>query len=888
MKNLHTHNPDLMLGSEENYSLLANSIHDTLMLIQDEKIVFCNQKMGTLGYSAQELYDLEIWKLLAPYHLAKAKGYYHMRTYDSKIPNFYEIDVIKKDGAYVNTRLGVIPVNYRGRYAIQLIMKDISEEISNRRALVLSERKYRRLFDDSLAGLLTIQDGHVIFVNDLPLRTLDYTREELRKISFINIIHEEDKSLTLEIYDKLMNGHCNSARLRLRVVARNGEVFWVETACNVGEYEGKKALQVITLNINAQVQKEEREEGLLDHYQVLAEQSPDGIMVSMGQDIAYVNQSLAAMFGYSIEEMEGRSIYEFIALQEVEDIKRLIDKLMQEDDVPRFLELTMLARDGRELNCQLAHSLIVFRESPAYQYTIRDITKLKKDQEKLQLQSDILSNINDCIIVADSAYHVLMWNKGAENLFELSEEEVLGKRLAKVFRKFDPELQNQEMVYAITQGIDWQGQIDFVQNASGELKTFSISITAIKDEWGSIEYIVGIATDVTELVESRQEAREANHAKSEFLTNMSHEIRTPLVGIIGFCELLSQEYLNPPQMESVNIIKQCSEQLLELVNNILDLSKIEAKKVEINNKTVNLRQMLEHTIQSTQPSIAEKNLRLLLYVEPDVPTTIYADEVKLRQIITNLVVNAIKFTDCGLIKVEVSSDGKSEEDQIFSLRIAVHDTGIGVDTQKREKIFAPFVQGDSSTTRRYGGSGLGLAICKELVLAMGGSIWVDENESGGATFTFIIPVVNIQKETQRKVESHKSIKKQENDKFNQLKVLLVEDIKVNRTLITRMLEAMGCEVISAANGREGLELLEKYEADIIFMDMQMPIMNGYEATHILRQSARWEYIPVVALTAYAMTGDIDKCIKAGCNAYLSKPFTFEQLHQVICELIETK
>jgi len=500
----------------------------------------------------------------------------------------------------------------------------------------------------------------------------------------------------------------------------------------------------------------------------------------------------------------------------------------------------------------------------------------KKDYMNSQVQIDFFLNINDCIIILEPDYRVIFWNKGAQKLLGWVAEEVMGRKLDSVL--------NINIKDLLIDGHEChEGQYD-IKLSNGEKKTIKLSITNIKDDNGSSRNIVVAATDMSELVKSKNQAKQANLAKSEFLANISHEMRNSLVGILGFCEILSEEKLHfRKKEEGLKTIQSCAQQLLGLVNSMLDLSKIEIGQVEINKKCFNLKTMIKQVAFSLQPDLKKKGLGFQLDFHPDVPENILGDETKIRQILSNIVVNAVKYTDCGYIKIVVSKHF-SEDFSMFPLRISVYDTGIGIYQDDIHKIFEPFIRAKSHSNREYEGTGLGLAISKQLVEIMGGTISYEPNKERGSVFSFVLPVQEVP--LVRKIGESKSdygVSKGKITSTSGLTILLAEDIKANRKLIKYMLEDIGHNVITAKNGEECINILKNTHPDIILMDMQMPVLNGYETTNIIRQSRQWKRIPVVALTAYAMTGDIEKCMQVGCDYYLSKPFTREQLYHVLSQ-----
>lgn len=405
----------------------------------------------------------------------------------------------------------------------------------------------------------------------------------------------------------------------------------------------------------------------------------------------------------------------------------------------------------------------------------------------------------------------------------------------------------------------------------GEVRWIRDRAFPVRDANGAVYRVAGLAEDVTDrrrLDEDLRAARDAalasDKAKSEFLANISHEMRTPLNAICGMCELMMGQGLPEPHAARAKLAHAAVNVLTTTIDDLLDLSKIEAGRMTLDPKPTDVRRILEETFSLMKAAAPAKGLEMTIDIAGPLPPLLSIDPLRLRQVVTNLLNNALKFTEKGSVSLSVSTEPVGDK-EVF-LNVSVRDTGIGIAPEVQSRLFQPFTQADASTTRRYGGTGLGLAISRRLVEAMGGVIGLESSPGDGSLFWFRIPLP-IEGEV-LPVEAPPA----QTPGLSRLRVLIVEDNAANRHIAVEMLAHLGVEAVTAENGKEGLERMSLSPYDLVFMDCSMPVMDGYEATAAWRRrEAPGARLTIIAMTAYALQGDREKCLAAGMDDYLSKP-----------------
>jgi len=600
--------------------------------------------------------------------------------------------------------------------------------------------------------------------------------------------------------------------------------------------------------------------------------------ISDPQEVIARAKALSAELGTTITP--GFEALVFKASRGIEDIYQLTYIRKDGSRFPAVVSVTAL-RDAQDA---IIGYLLIGTDNTARQQV--EAEKKKLDQrlrdQQFYTRSLIESNI-DALMTTDPAGIITDVNKQMEALTGCTRDELIGAPFKSYFT--DPELAEAgiERVLREKKVTDYELT---ARARDGKQTVVSYNATTFYDRDRTLQGVFAAARDVTErkrveaeLRQAKAVAESASQTKSDFLASMSHDIRTPMNAIIGIADLLAKTPLSAEQSKYVQIFRGAGENLLHLVNDILDLSKVEASQLELEHTGFWLHDLLAKVIEMVVLPADEKDLNLTCEIAANAPTELIGDPTRLRQVLLNLLGNAIKFTETGEVAMRVTPDADSATPG--ALRFTVSDTGIGIAEDKLDAVFERFTQADSSTTRRYGGSGLGLTISKRLVELMGGRIWVESTVGKGSVFSFVVP---FEIWANARPRAAVSLGTGPEPPLPALNILLVEDSPDNRTITIAYLQDTPYRIEIAEHGAIACEKFIAGTYDLVLMDRQMPVMDGLTATRAIRE---WEQAnhrpptPIIALTAAALKGDQEKCLAAGCTAYLTKPIKQEVLLQAI-------
>ncbi len=611
------------------------------------------------------------------------------------------------------------------------------------------------------------------------------------------------------------------------------------------------------------------------------------ITINTKGEITFWNNQAEIIFGWKREEVLGKSLSEIIIPNVHKEGHKLgMEKFMKTGEGPvlnKQLELPALHKKGNEFPVEISIIPIQQNNETIFCSFIQDISERKAAENKLKFQEEkyrnIIANMNLGLIEVDNDEIAKFVNQSFLEISGYEESELIGKRPSSMFFTWDNEEFITNKIENRKKGISEIYQVP-VKNKRGELRWWAISAAPNYDDKGNQTGSIGIHLDITsqkklelELEKEKIKAEEASKAKEAFLANMSHEIRTPLNAIIGFLRELSKQQLTELQKIYVENSSIASKHLLAIINNILDISKIEAQEMVLDEENFNLQKTIKNVVTVLEPKATKNGTKVNINWDNKIVKILKGDSLRIEQILFNLIGNSIKFTSKG--KISITTRLINENSKSQQICINIKDTGIGMDDEFVANIFKKFTQEDKKTTRKFGGTGLGMAITKELINLMNGSIYIESQKNIG---TSIDVILNLPKGDDDLEETNTL----NNDTISieGIKILLAEDNELNRMVAQNSLQYYKCKVTEAENGLEAIEALKREDFDIILMDIQMPELDGIEATTIIRNELKLN-TPIIALTANAFKSEIEKCYAAGINDYVTKPFDENLLIEII-------
>ncbi|WP_456377810.1 PAS domain S-box protein [Thiolapillus sp.] len=745
-----------------------------------------------------------------------------------------------------------------------------------------------------------IKTGNAVF-NNRWAEIIGYTLVELSPVSidtWVQLTHPADSQGAQKLLQQHFRGETEYFECSFRMRHKDGHWVWVQSRGKVTNWEADGTpLWMFGTHMDITERKESSLalQASQAKYQQLVDNIGEKFIIyshrGLTGELTYVSDGVTSIFGLTKEEMLGKSWFEVVDWlpQDVEKARIHIQQRMAEKATFMQLEMRFVHPSGNQHILRIsshpvwdAKGNIVSIDGIA-----EDITEQMRSQERARMAATVFAHSQESIIVTDTDARIIDCNPASGRLTGYSREELIGRNPRLLASGTHTAGFYQHLWQTLTSGRVWQGAFRNLRK-NGTPYWIEASISPIKDQDGNITQYVAVSRDITRrkqqlgaLRQAKREAQAANTAKSEFVANISHEIRTPMNAILGFTDLCLEGDLAPQQRKYLGNVKESAHTMLSLINEILDFSKIEAGKLVIESIPFDLDRELTMVASMTRQLVHTKEVELQLVQDTRGPNILLGDPLRLKQILTNLTSNAVKFTNQG--KIQITARELQRNDDSIEIEFSVCDSGIGMSQDKLNSIFQPFSQADSSTTRKFGGTGLGLTISSQLIEKMGGKIEVESEPGIGSTFYFCLsfPLPGEGEFPDQPEDSLQQPFKQ----LQNTRVLLVEDNQINRELATEVLERHQLLVDTASDGQKALEKLEQQQYDLVLMDIQMPIMDGYEATWIIRNQLKLKKLPVIALTASTSTIVREKCMRAGMDDYVSKPIDIHELMEKIDKVI---
>ena len=874
----------------DSYKLALDEISGVIISDADGIIKYVNDNTCEISkYSREELIDQDSRIFDSGYH---PQSFFEdiWSTISSGSVWKNEIKNRAKDGKSYWTDTTIVPfLDTNGKpYQYVSIKQDITKQ-------KLNANQLNKFFDISVDYFCVAnENGFFEKVSPVYTKELGYSEEELLSQTFYNFIHEEDIEPAQKAMEKLMQGFSNT-NLEIRFRCKNGEYKLLSWNSATDQDTGLFFATARDITDSKKIDEENRRLSWVA-------KGTNNIVIITDKDrkMQWGNQAFETSTGYSLDEVIGKIPGHFLQYEGSDP--KTIDTIREalKNNITYQGEIKNKSKHGREYWIDLNINPIFNENNEVINYIAieTDITeKKRKDlsiRNLLDTQNSIFNGVGHAVMFINANGTVQVINKAGLNLVGYTMEEIVGKMSALNFHDAD-ELLKRSLDLTVELGKKIEPDFNTLIakttpeynnmdanewtyiSKSGKRTPVWMSITCIKNTDGVILGYFSAAEDYTikkqaesDLINAKNLAEQAVYAKDSFLANMSHEIRTPLNAIIGFTELLVQRNLDAVQAEYVENIQTAGDNLLLLINDILDLSKIDSGQLVIDAHPFNIKSTLNHVYNLLRVKADQKGLDFVLFLDARIPEFVVGDKGRLNQILMNLAGNAVKFTETGEVSISVKKT--AETDTTVTLKFSITDSGIGIPESKISAIFERFVQAEDSTTRKFGGSGLGLSIVKQLVELQNGQLSVKSKLNEGSEFYFSLEFTK---------SENPAISKPTNQKLSlqpleKLSVLLCEDNDMNKRLAKVVIENFGFKLDIASNGQEGIDLLRKNKYDLILMDLQMPVKDGYQTTTYIRKELKMD-IPIIAMTAHSLVGEQQKCFDLGMNGYVAKPFKQAEL-----------
>ena len=859
-------------------------IVDVQGLIREVNEAYCRMT----GYSEEELLAMRISDLETVESREETRA--HIQKIITEGQDRFESRQRRKDGEFID-----IEVSAQVKPADKVIvafLRDITERKRVQSQLVRSERMLRDSQETARIGHYIMDLATGLWESSPTLdRLFGIDRDFVRTThGWDSLLHPEDREKTRSYLLRCLE-NLETFRMDYRIIRpTDGESRWM---AGYGDFEyddSGKALRFLGCiqDITEQKKAEEALRVSEKQFRSMFESASIGMAQCDPQTGQWlrVNQKMCQITGYSSEEMLKMHVRDITHPDDREKDTGEFQRVVCGESPSYRMEKRYVRKDGKEVWVNVNMTVIRNADDTPVRTmaTIEDISGRKRAEEQRKTLLTAVEQSANTIVITDRSGTIEYVNPAFEKNTGYAVAEAIGQN-PRILKSGEQDAGFYRDLWAtIVSGKTWQGEM-LNKRKDGTPYWESVTISPVSDDMGEILHFIAIKENITErkamqaaLSEALYHAEEGSRAKSEFLAIMSHELRTPLNGVLGFSELLTDTPLDEEQKSCVETISNSGNHLLAIVNDILDFSSIEKGAMAIHVEPFACSGLMKSSEQAVQKSAMDKGLAFRTVIDPDVPEQIHGNEQRIRQILINLLGNGVKFTSKGSVTLRVATV-KMEGRQF--LDFSVEDSGIGMSPETIGILFNPFTQADMKRNRTFGGTGLGLAISQRLAEAMGGKITVISTLGKGSTFTFRLPLKTSSLSSGSATPTHAF---PDSAHPSGALVLVVEDDQNSTTLMGKMLESLGHRAEFAADGAEAVRMFEPGKFSAIFMDMAMPVMDGLEATKIIRERESGTRIPIIALTANVMPGDRERCLAAGMDAFLSKPFKREELAAMLARV----